>query len=110
MNDMQIPKAVQRIVDAINDGDTDAFVAAFASDGLVDDWGRILRGSTGVRQWAESDAVGAGAKMTVLETHIEAQITEIRFTWVSRVFTGESSAFVTVDGDKVTSFRIPPHA
>lgn len=27
-----------------------------------------------------------------------------------RVFNGESSAFVTVAGDKVQGFRIPPHA
>ena len=29
---------------------------------------------------------------------------------VRRVVTGESTALVTVEGDRVTSFRIPPHA
>lgn len=110
MSDIQIPAAVRRVVDAINEADTDAFVGAFAPDGLVDDWGRVLRGHEGVREWAASDAIGAGARMTVLEARTEGDVTEIRFTWVSRVFTGESTAFVTVDGDRVASFRIPPHA
>ena len=29
---------------------------------------------------------------------------------VRRVVTGESPALVTVEGDRVASFRIPPHA
>ncbi|WP_053387362.1 nuclear transport factor 2 family protein [Leucobacter japonicus] len=110
MSEVQVPPAVQRVVDAINDADTDAFVAAFTADGYVDDWGRVLRGATGVRQWAESDAIGAGAHMTVLEADTEGDVTEIRFTWTSRVFTGESTAFVTLSDDRVAAFQIPPHA
>ena len=110
MSNIQIPDPVQRVVTAINEADTDAFVAAFAPDGLVDDWGRVLRGPDGVRQWAESDAIGAGAQMNVLEASTEGDVTELRFSWVSRVFTGESTAFVTLEGGRVASFRIPPHA
>lgn len=110
MSDTQIPAAVQRVVDAINTADVEAFVAAFTADGFVDDWGRVLRGPEGVRQWAHSDAIGAGARMTVLEADTEGDVTEIRFSWVSRVFTGESTAFVTLVGNRVASFQIPPHA
>ncbi|WP_278102620.1 hypothetical protein AB0870_14450 [Microbacterium proteolyticum] len=31
-------------------------------------------------------------------------------SWRSHVFTGESSAIVTAVGDRIGSFRIPPHA
>lgn len=110
MSNIHVPEAVQRVVAAINAADTDAFVVAFTPEGLIDDWGRVLRGPEGVRQWAESDAIGAGAQMTILEASTEGDVTELRFTWVSRVFTGESTAFITVEGDRVTSFRIPPHA
>ncbi|RYJ04773.1 MAG: nuclear transport factor 2 family protein, partial [Actinomycetales bacterium] len=46
-----VPAPVSAVVDAINAGDTDAFVAAFTADGQVDDWGRVLKGPDGVRSW-----------------------------------------------------------
>ncbi|WP_449278167.1 nuclear transport factor 2 family protein [Leucobacter sp. GX24907] len=110
MADIRIPAALQRFVDSINEADTDAFVAAFTAEGFVDDWGRVLSGPEGVRSWAMSDAIGAGAQMTILEASTSDDVTEVRFRWVSRVFTGESTAFVTIAGDRIASFRIPPHA
>ncbi len=103
-----LPTAVQAVVDAINAGDTDAFVAAFTPDGRVDDWGRVLAGPEGLRSWADTDAIGAGARMTVLDASTEGDVTEVRFDWRSRVFNGESTAFVTVLDSKVSEFRIPP--
>lgn len=110
MTETSIPVAVQRLVDAINAGDTDGFVATFTPSGVVDDWGRVLSGPAGVRRWAESDAIGAGAHMTVLAADTRGDVTELRFRWKSRVFTGESTAFVTLDGDRIALFRIPPHS
>jgi hypothetical protein len=110
MAHISLPAPVQALVDAINNADTDAFVAAFLPDGYVDDWGRVLRGAEGVRSWASTDAIGAGASMTVLETSTTGDTTELRFAWRSRVFNGESSAFATVKDGKLSSFRIPPHA
>lgn len=110
MPDVSVPAPVQAVVDAINTADTEAFVNAFTTDGYVDDWGRVLNGPEGVRSWAATDAIGAGAQMEVLEANTDGDVTEIRFSWRSRVFNGESSAFVTVSGDKVQGFRIPPHA
>jgi hypothetical protein len=105
-----LPAPVQALVDAINSADIEAFVAAFTPDGYVDDWGRVLRGPDGVRSWGESDAIGAGAQMTVLDVTTTGDVTELRFGWRSRVFNGESTAFATVSGDLVSSFRIPPHS
>lgn len=109
MTPITLPEAAQRFVDAINAADTDAFVAAFTDDGFVDDWGRVLRGPDGVRSWAQSDAIGAGARMTVLNADIEGTTVRIRFAWSSRVFNGESDGIFTLDGDRVAGFTIPPH-
>lgn len=105
---VQLPEAVARVVDAVNTADTEAFVQAFTPDGAVDDWGRVLAGPDGVRSWADSDAIGAGARMTVLSADTDGDTTHLRFEWSSRVFNGESEAYVTVSGDKVDLFRIPP--
>lgn len=103
-----LPTAAQRLVDAINNADTDAFVAAFADDGYVDDLGRQLHGPAGVRSWVESDAIGAGAEMTVLSAEAEGDTVRIRFAWRSRVFNGESDGIFVLDGDRIASFTIPP--
>lgn len=104
-----LPDAAQRFVDAINAADTDGFVAAFTDDGFVDDWGRVLRGRDGVRSWAASDAIGAGAQMTVLTAESEGDTVHIRFEWRSSLFTGESDGIFTLDGDRIAGFTIPPH-
>lgn len=104
-----LPAPVQRVVDAINSADTDAFVAAFASTGRVDDWGRVLEGSDGVRSWAATDAIGQNARMTVLEASTDGDVTELTFEWTSNRFNGVSRAFVTVEGDFLSEFRIPSH-
>lgn len=105
----QIPGPLERFVAAINDGDTDAFVDAFTDDGYVDDWGRRLTGRDGVRSWAQTDAIGAGAQMEVLEADQDGDVVTIRFGWRSSVFNGESTGIAVLDGDKLASFTIPPH-
>ncbi len=104
---ISLPTALQSAVDAINKGDTDAFVAAFAPDGLVNDWGRVLKGHDGVRSWARSDAIGAQARIVVVETTTIDGTIHIVFDWTSRVFNGRSEAYVTLADGLITEFRIP---
>jgi hypothetical protein len=104
-----LPAPVRAVVDAINAGDTDAFVAAFHPDGRVDDWGRVLTGADGVRSWAATDAIGQDAQMSVTDAATRGDVTEVRFDWASRRFNGSSRAFVTVRDGLVTEFRIPAH-
>lgn len=103
-----VPAPVQAMVDAINAADIEAFVAAFTPDGYVSDWGTVKAGPEGVRSWAGSDAIGAGARMTVLSATTEGDTTRIRFGWTSRVFNGESDGVFVVDGDRLASFTISP--
>ncbi|CAD5138847.1 conserved protein of unknown function [Microbacterium sp. Nx66] len=108
MSDILLPAPVQTMIDAINAGDTEAFVAAFTADGFVSDWGTVKAGADGVRGWADSDAIGAAARMTVLSATTDGDMTRIRFGWSSRVFNGESDGIFVVDGDRLASFTIPP--
>lgn len=106
---IELTPAVQRVVAAINAGDTEAFVAAFTDDGMVDDWGRILTGRDGVRSWAATDAIGQNASIEVVAAENVGQTTTINFDWSSDRFNGRSSAIVTERDGLVQSFRIPPH-
>jgi hypothetical protein len=62
-----IPEPVQRALTAIDDLDNDAFVAAFAPDGFVDDWGRQFRGPDAIRSWSENELIGKRATFTGTE-------------------------------------------
>lgn len=103
-----LPEPVQRFAAAINAGDTEAFVELFTADGYVDDWGRVLRGHEGVRSWAGSDAIGAGAQMTILSGEVDGDVVRTHFSWSSRVFNGESDGIFTLAGEKIAGFQIPP--
>lgn len=103
----ELPEPVAAVVVAINNGDEDAFVAAFAPDGYVDDWGRVLRGPDGVRSWSQTDAIGMNASMTVLSVSTDEDTTHITFDWESNRFNGQSEAYVTVADNQLTAFRIP---
>jgi len=105
---IEVPTPVAEFVNAINAADTDAFVALFAPDGFVDDWGSTYPGPDGVRRWAGSDAIGAGASMTLLSARTDGDTTTVRFDWRSRVFTGQSTGIFVVRDGRLVSFTIPP--
>lgn len=105
---LPVPAPVSAFAAALNDADTEAFVALFEPDGLVNDWGTEYRGPDRIRAWAGSDAIGAGARMTLLSATTDGDVTTVRFDWRSRVFNGESTGIFAVRGDRLASFVIPP--
>jgi hypothetical protein len=62
-----ISAPIQRALTAIDEQDNDAFVAAFAPDGFVDDWGRQFRGPAAIRSWSENELIGKRATFTGTE-------------------------------------------
>lgn len=107
-NGTTLPAPIGGFVRAINTANTSAFVALFTSDGVISDWGTEYRGADGIRSWAASDAIGAGARMTVLAATTDGDVTTVRFDWVSRVFTGQSDGIFTIAAGMISSFVIPP--
>ncbi|AWB94115.1 ketosteroid isomerase [Aeromicrobium chenweiae] len=61
-----IPAAIERFVSATNDGDTEAFVAAFTPDAYLNDWGREFHGRDGVRSWSSTDNIGVQSHFDVV--------------------------------------------
>jgi ketosteroid isomerase-like protein len=62
-----LPAAVRAVLDATNAGDTDAFVAAFAPDGVVDDWGREFHGRDAIKGWSDRENIGVQAHFAVTD-------------------------------------------
>ena len=58
---VRVPPAIRQFVESTNNGDSDAFVAAFAPDAHLSDWGRSFDGREGVRRWDRTDNIGVQA-------------------------------------------------
>ena len=66
----ELPPPVSRLLDAANAHDTDAFLAAFTDDGVVDDWGREFSGPEAIREWSDSEFIGVAVSLTVTEVDV----------------------------------------
>ena len=60
-----IPEPVQRLLDAANGHDTDALLASFTADGVVDDWGREFPGADAIRGWSDREFIGVDVTLEV---------------------------------------------
>lgn len=56
---------IQAVIDATNQGDHAAFVAAFAKDGAVNDWGELHTGRAEIARWDRAENTGAKVKLRV---------------------------------------------
>lgn len=103
-----VPPAVQRVIDATNASDHDAFVAAFSPDAVLVDWGKEFDGREGVAAWDESDNIGRGSHFEL--SAIEADGDE----WVATLdvtgggFNGTSNFRFTIVNDLITRMEIAP--
>jgi hypothetical protein len=53
----ELPPLIDRFVAAVNRGNTEAFLACFPADGVVDDWGRRFTGHEAIRGWCAASEV-----------------------------------------------------
>lgn len=60
-----VPQPVAALIDAANAHDTEAFLACFTEDGVVDDWGREFRGGAGIREWSDAEFIGVAVTLAM---------------------------------------------
>jgi hypothetical protein len=102
----ELPGPVRAAVDAANRGDTEAFLACFTPDGVVDDWGREFRGPDAIAGWSAKEFIGVqvslaieGAESAGGETTVTAQVG-------GNGFNGPSHFTLRVEGDRVSRMTI----
>ena len=67
MADKELDKVIAQYLAAVNAFDTDAIVATFADDAIVNDASREFRGTDAIRAWVEREIVGDKVTMDVRE-------------------------------------------
>ena len=106
---METPAAVQRMIEATNSADREAFVASFTEDAYLEDWGRSFHGHEGVAAWNETDNIGKHAHFEATDTREVADSHYVVTLVVSGGgFNGTSDIAFEVEGDQISSMVISP--
>ncbi|WP_019179530.1 nuclear transport factor 2 family protein [Microbacterium yannicii] len=106
----QVPSPIAAFIDATNTGDSDAFVAIFAEDGSLEDWGRIARGRDGIRDWDRTDNIGKQSRFELVDITEEAPHDTflVHLKVSGNGFNGTSPFRFTLRGDLIESVEIVP--
>ncbi len=102
----EVPAPVQRMLDAANAGDIDAFLAGFTDDGVVDDWGREFRGADAIRGWSDNEFIGKQVSLDVTEVAARSGETVVTAQVGGNGFNGPSHFSFRVAGDRVSRMTI----
>jgi hypothetical protein len=100
------PEPVARLLQAANDNDTDAFLAGFTDDGVVDDWGREFAGAAAIRSWNDAEFIGKRVSLDVRAIDPQGAATVVTAEVGGDGFNGPSHFSFEVKGDRVTRMTI----
>ena len=62
-----LPAPVRAALGATNERDLARFVAAFADDGVIDEWGRKFRGHVQIEAWSRRESIGMRQTFSILD-------------------------------------------
>jgi hypothetical protein len=100
------PTPVRTLLDAVNRGDTDAFLACFTADGVVDDWGREFRGAQAIRSWSDGELIGVRASLDVTGVVEQGGTVVVTAQVGGDGFNGPSHFSFDLDGERVSRMTI----
>lgn len=104
----EVPSAVQRMIDATNAGDSDAFVAAFTPDAVVVDWGKVFEGRDGVASWDGSDNIGRKSHFEVAAVERDDDAWVVTLDVTGGGFNGTSDFRFELADDLIARMEIAP--
>jgi hypothetical protein len=59
----ELEPPIAAMLDATNRGDHDGFLAAFAADAVLDDWGRTFSGRDAIATWDRNENTGVQSRI-----------------------------------------------
>jgi hypothetical protein len=103
---VSLPAPVSSAIDAANRGDTEAFLACFTPEGVVDDWGREFRGPAEITGWSDKEFIGVEVSLAVEEVETAGDDTTVTAQVGGKGFNGPSHFTFRVAGDRLSRMTI----
>jgi hypothetical protein len=101
-----LPEPVAAAIQAANANDTDAFLACFAAEGVVDDWGREFHGAEEIRGWSDREFIGVQVSLDVTGVEQADGATTVTATVGGQGFNGQSHFTFDITGDRLAGMTI----
>jgi hypothetical protein len=106
MTHAPLPVPVAAALEAANAHAVEDFLAAFAEDGAVDDWGRVFRGHDAIRAWSDAEFIGKQVRLDVTGCRTDGDTTTVSTQVGGNGYNGPSDFAFTVSGDLVSLMKI----
>ena len=103
---IDLPPPVRAAIAAANANDTEAFLAVFPPDGVVDDWGREFEGYDEIREWSDREFIGVKVELKVTQAVIEDVNVVVTAQVGGDGFNGPSHFTFQVEGTHITRMTI----
>ncbi|GAB3358612.1 nuclear transport factor 2 family protein [Modestobacter lapidis] len=101
-----LPDGVRQMIDATNNSDRAAFLAAFTPDGVVDDWGRTFTGTAKIAAWNDAENIGARAHYLVQQVTVDGTTCTVALTVSGQRYNGPTTVTVELDGPLIRRMTI----
>ena len=102
----ELEPAIRQLFDATNRGDSDAFLDAFAADGVVDDWGRTFTGPAEIAGWNARENIGVNSHIDVTGVTRDGDAIKVGVAVSGDGYNGGGAFTFTMAGDKIARMVI----
>jgi ketosteroid isomerase-like protein len=103
-DDLEPP--IRAMLDATNNADSQAFLAAFADDAMVVDWGRTFAGKTEIARWNDNENIGVQSHIEITGVERSGATVTLGVAVSGNGYNGGGSFVIDVDGGLITRFVI----
>jgi hypothetical protein len=97
----EVAAPIQRMIEATNRGDTDAFIASFTDDAYLVDWGREFHGHDGVAGWNETDNIGKQSHFEVRDARRNGDEHVVTIEVTGNGYNGTGDIVFALEGDLI---------
>jgi ketosteroid isomerase-like protein len=102
MTTEELPRAIADFFTATNAHDRPRFLAAFAADAVLDDWGHEYVGVEAIAGWNETDNMGVSSHIDVTEFAKEGDVYVVSIQVAGDGYNGGGSMTFTLDGHAIS--------
>jgi hypothetical protein len=92
---------VQAMIDATNAADDEAFLAAFAADAELVDWGRRFAGRAEIARWNDRENTGTNNRITVTGVERSGRRIDVAVSVMGNGYNGTGTLAFELRGDLI---------